>query len=491
MQADASQTLDASQKLARWDQQHFWHSFTQMHGYTPLVIERADGVWLHTTAGDRLLDGASSMWCNVHGHNHPRINAAIAEQLTRVAHCTSLGMGCDTTIRLAKRLADVAPGDLRRVLFSSDGSSAIEVALKAAFQYWRQCDRPQPQKTKFLAFGQAYHGDTVGAASVGGIDRFHAVFERLLFDVVRAPVPNGGDAGPHLDAVRALFERHAGELAAVVVEPLIQCAAGMVMHPPGFLAGLRELATEHQVLLIADEVAVGFGKTGRMFACEHEGVTPDFLCLGKGLTGGYLPMAATVTSDDVYRAFLGDAASDRQLYHGHTFCGNPLAAAAALASLDLFESDRVIEGVQEKAGRLSQWAARLGRHPAVESTRQLGIVAAATFKADAATGSASAGPPREPIGRRVAAHCLANGVWLRPQPGMLYVMPPLAITHGELDFLTGTIDAAIEAVTSVPVPRATPHEHAGTNSVAGNQACDAASAAAPAAGRRAAGEPIA
>ena len=429
--------------LANWDRGHFWHSFTQMREYEPLVIERAEGVWLETADGRRLIDGASSMWCNVHGHNHPHINRAVERQLGRVAHCTSLGMGCDTTIRLAKRLADLAPGNLQRVLFSSDGSSAIEVAIKAAFQYWRQCEEPKPQKTKFLAFGDAYHGDTVGAASVGGIGRFHDLFQPLLFEVIRAPIPNRsvGTADEHLEQVAAILAEHANELAAVIIEPLVQCAAGMVMHPPGFLAGLRRLATEHDVLLIADEVAVGFGKTGSMFACGQESVVPDFLCLGKGLTGGYLPMAATITSDRIYEAFLGDAASGRQLYHGHTFCGNPLAAAAAMACLDLFEEDDLLDRLPSKLSRIGEWLERLARHPAVASVRQTGIIAAADF----VTGE---GQPA--IGRRIAAEALKRGVWLRPQPHMLYMMPPLAISDAEIDRMTGVIDDAIEAATATP-----------------------------------------
>ena len=423
------------------DRDHYWHSFTQMQEYEPLVVARGDGVWLETVDGRRVLDGASSMWCNVHGHNHPAINAAIRDQLDRIAHPTSLGMGCDTTIRLAKRLADIAPGELRKTLFSSDGSSAIEVALKAAFQYWRQCPAPQPNKTKFLAFGQAYHGDTVGAASVGGIDRFHAVFDPLLFDVIRAPIPNGtnGTAEHHLEQLRPLFQRHANELAAVVIEPLVQCAAGMLMHPPGFLAGVRELASEHNVLLIADEVAVGFGKTGTLFACEQERVTPDFLCLGKGLTGGYLPMAATITSDSIYDAFLGDAASGRQLYHGHTFCGNPLAAAAALASIDLFDQTQLLDQLSAKFNLLQQRFARLATHPAVDSVRQTGIICAANFAED------------HHVGRAVAAAALAAGVWLRPQPHMLYVMPPLAISLDEITHMMDVVESAIVSETGVAI----------------------------------------
>ncbi len=437
-------------QLADWDRNHFWHSFTQMQEYQPLVISSAEGCELITADGRRLLDGASSMWCNVHGHNHPCINRAIREQLDRAAHVTSLGMGCDTTVQLARCLAELAPGDLDRVLFSSDGSSSIEVALKAAFQYWRQCENPRPDKSKFLAFGKAYHGDTIGAASLGGIDQFHTLFTPLLFDAIRAPAPDRHKLPPgvapdeageyYLAETQKLFAQHADELAAVVIEPLVQCAAGMLMHPHGFLRGLRELATQHDVLLILDEVAVGFGKTGTMFACENEEVVPDFLCLGKGLTGGYLPMAATLTSTRIYNAFLGDAASGRALHHGHTFCGNPLAAAAALASLDLFEIERTLRELQPKIALLGEWFCRLAEHPAVDGARQTGLIAAADYQADC------------PIGRQVAAYALDHGLWIRPQPHMLYVMPPLAISLDQINRMMDIIERGIQHVTGASIP---------------------------------------
>lgn len=453
--ADASAPVDskeqhASAQLAQWDQQHYWHSFTQMQTYEPLVIRRAEGVWLEDANGRRLLDAASSMWCNVHGHNHPTINAAIREQLNQISHCTSLGMGGETTIRLAKRLADLSPGNLSRVLFSSDGSSAIEVALKAAFQYWQQRESPKPNKTKYLAFGQAYHGDTIGAASVGGIDRFHTLFKPLMFDVVRGPMPSRTSLPDgvsqdiawvhYLREVEELFKQHADSLAAVVIEPLVQCAAGMVMHAQGFLGGLRDLTKQYGVLLIADEVAVGFGKTGKMFACEQEGVVPDFLCLGKGLTGGYLPMAATITNDEIYEAFLGDINSDRQLYHGHTFCGNALAAAAAHGCLDVFEQEQTLAKLPAKVELLYERFCRLAAHPLVTNVRQTGIIFAADLTAD------------PPIGREIARHALEQGVWLRPQPKMIYVMPPLSISLTEIDQLMDAIEQSLVEVSGVPLP---------------------------------------
>ncbi len=454
------------EELFAWDRRHHWHAFTQMAGYEPLVIERAEGCWLIDIDGHRYLDGASSMWSNVHGHRHPRIDAAIRRQLDRVAHSTALGMGCDTTARLAKRLADLAPGNLSRVFFASDGSSAVEVALKMSFQYWRQCEHPQPAKTKFIALSEAYHGDTIGAASVGGIPRFHALFEPLLFDVFRAPLPTEGAGDwrlgtvkshvsfqplapsshlPALACIEALLENHHHEAAAFILEPLVQCAAGMVMHPPGYLRGVRELTKKHNVLLIADEIAVGCGRTGTMFACEQEDVVPDFLCLGKGLTGGYLPLSATITHDEIYNAFLGDPLAGRTLHHGHTYSGNPLAAAAALATLDVFDEECTLEKLQPKIARLSQHLCNLAEHPHVIRTRQRGLIGALELAPDKSTGEPF--PPSRRIGWQVCKRALAQGVWLRPLADVLYVLPPLAISLDELDFLMNSLSAAIDQAT--------------------------------------------
>ena len=460
-------------QLLTWDHLHHWHAFTQMAEYDPLIIARAKGCRLIDIDGREYLDGAASMWCNVHGHGHPRINAAIREQLDRVAHCTSLGMGCDTTVRLAKRLADLAPGNLSRTFFSSDGSSAIEVALKMAFQYWRQCEHPQAKKTKFIALGEAYHGDTLGAASVGGIPRFHAIFEPLLFDVIRAPIPTGGtgdwglgtrdactatspspqppaptNVHSYLHDIEQLLKSHHHELAAFIIEPLVQCAAGMVMHPPGYLRGVRELTERYNVLLIADEIAVGMGRTGTMFACEQENVVPDFLCLGKGLTGGYLPLAATITHDRIHEAFLGDALSGRTLHHGHTFSGNPLAAAAALATLELFDEEQTLERLQPKIERLGEHLCKLAEHPHIATTRQRGLIGALELTSAKSTGDAF--PPAERRAWRICREALARGVWLRPLGDVLYVMPPLAISTDELDFLMITLAASIDVVTKEP-----------------------------------------
>jgi adenosylmethionine---8-amino-7-oxononanoate aminotransferase len=447
--------MPTREELIDWDRRHYWHAFTQMAEYEPLVISRAEGCRLIDVNGRQYLDGAGSMWCNVHGHHHPRIDDAIREQLDRVAHCTSLGMGCDTTVELAKRLADLAPGNLDRVFFASDGSSAVEVALKMAFQYWQQCDRPQPTKTKFIALGEAYHGDTIGSASVGGIARFHALFEPLLFDVIRAPIPDPrrlpsdtppeSAAGLFLKSMEQLLEMHRQEVAAVVIEPLVQCAAGMVMHPPGYLRGVRELASRHDVLLIADEIAVGMGRTGTMFACEQESVVPDILCLGKGLTGGYLPLAATITSDRLYNAFLGTHSQGRALYHGHTYGGNPLAAAAALATLRVFDDEQTLSNLSPKIARLGEQLCSLADHPHVCHVRQRGMIAALELMPNKSANVPY--PAAERRGWRVCREALARGVWLRPLGDVLYVMPPLAISLAELDQLMNTLAAGVATVT--------------------------------------------
>jgi adenosylmethionine-8-amino-7-oxononanoate aminotransferase len=449
-----------------WDHDHVWHAFTQMAEYEPLVIARAEGCRLIDINGRAYLDGASSMWCNVHGHRHPRIDAAIREQLDRVAHCTSLGMGCDTTARLARRLAELAPGNLDRVFFASDGSSAVEVALKMAFQYWRQCENPKPRKTKYIALAEAYHGDTIGAASVGGIARFHALFAPLLFDVIRAPVPGISEFGPRIadsekavrnpqSAIRylpdyladleSLLSANCDDTAAVVIEPLVQCAAGMVMHPPGYLRGVRLLTRKYGVLLILDEIAVGMGRTGTMFACEQEQVVPDLLCLGKGLTGGYLPLSATLTHNEIYAAFLGEAVSGRTLHHGHTYSGNPLAAAAALANLDVFHDERTLENLPAKIGRLREQLQRLSEHPHVANARQRGLIGALDLVANKAAGDPY--PAAERRAWNVCREALARGVWLRPLGEVLYVMPPLAISLDELDVIMNTLASAIDVVT--------------------------------------------
>lgn len=418
-----------------------WHAFTQMAEYEPLLIERAEGCTLYDTAGRAYLDGVSSLWCNVFGHREPRIDAAIKAQLDKVAHVTSLGLGNPTTAMLAKRLTELTPPGLKHVFFSSDGSSAVEVALKMALQYQRQRATPQPEKTLYVALGDAYHGDTLGSVSVGGVARFHATFAPLLFPVARLPLPttyrlpegvtSDTACAYYLNQLRALLERDHERIAALVIEPLVQCAAGMITHPPGYLRGVRELTRQYDVLLICDEVAVGFGRTGTMFACEQEGVAPDLLCLAKGLTGGYLPMAATLATEEIYSAFQGTFAESRTFFHGHTYGGNPLAAAAALATLDIFEQDRVLENLQPKIVRLQGHLARIAQLPLVGDVRQRGLIAGIELVRDRATREPF--PWEERRGQRICQRLLERGIWLRPLGNVVVIFPPLSITLDELD----------------------------------------------------------
>jgi adenosylmethionine---8-amino-7-oxononanoate aminotransferase len=328
------------------------------------VVERAEGTNLIDVDGRRYIDGVSSLWCNVHGHRHPRIDAAVRAQLDRMAHSTMLGLTHRPAIALAARLVELAPPGLTRVFYSDSGSAAAEIALKMAFQFWKQRGEERP---RFVTLRMAYHGDTIGSVSVGGIDLFHSLYRPLLFETLKA---DPGD----MAQMERLLGAHEGEVAAVIMEPLVQGAAGMLVHPEGYLRAVRDLCDRHDVLLILDEVATGFGRTGRMFACEHEEVSPDLLCLAKGITGGYLPLAATLTSERIYEAFLGEFEEFRAFFHGHTYTGNPLACAAALATLDIFREERTLERLRPKIELLAALLRPLATHPAVREVRRCGFM---------------------------------------------------------------------------------------------------------------------
>ncbi|MGD9645209.1 MAG: adenosylmethionine--8-amino-7-oxononanoate transaminase [Pirellulales bacterium] len=446
------------EQLERWDRELVWHAFTQMQEYEPLIFASGHGCTLVDIDGREYLDAVSSLWCNVHGHRHPRLDAAVREQLDRVAHTTLLGASNPTTIRLAERLVRLAPPGLGHVFFSDDGATAVEVALKMAFQYWRQLSDPRPEKSCFVALADAYHGDTIGSVSLGGVERFHAMFEPLLFDVLRAPAPNLYRRPPgvsreqaldwYLAQLEELLAAEHQRIAAVVIEPLVQAAAGMLVHPPGYLRGVRELTRRYDVLLVADEVAVGFGRTGRMFACEHEEVSPDFLCLAKGLTGGYLPMAATLATDEIWQAFLGTAAESKTFFHGHTYGGNPLAAAVALASLDVFDEERTLEQLPAKIARLGEHLARIGQGPYVGDVRQRGLMAGIELVQNRET--AEPFDWQEQRGAAACRHARQRGVFARPLGNVVVVMPPLAISLDELDTICLALEAGIEAATAAP-----------------------------------------
>ncbi|MDQ3720600.1 MAG: adenosylmethionine--8-amino-7-oxononanoate transaminase [Actinomycetota bacterium] len=418
--------------LVRDDRECLWHPFTQQEGWMaeePLIVERARGSELVDTQGRRYLDGVSSLWCNVHGHRHPRIDSAVRDQLSRVAHSTMLGLSHPPAIKLARKLVDLSPPELTRVFYSDNGSTATEIALKMAFQWWRQ--RGDEHRTKFISLRDAYHGDTVGSVSVGGIELFHSLYRPLLFDTLQA---EPGDAA---DMERLLAE-HGDEVAAVIVEPLVQGAAGMLVHPPGYLRTVRELCDRHGVLLICDEVAVGFGRTGKMFASEHEGVSPDFLCLAKGITGGYLPLAATLVTETVYEGFLGRQEELRTFFHGHTYTGNPLACAAALACLEVFDEERTLERLGPKIGLLSRLLEAVADLPAVSEVRQVGLMVGIELGGFAL---------EQRMGHRVTLEARRRGAIVRPLGDVVILMPPLSMTEQDLRRLVGATAEAIAAAT--------------------------------------------
>jgi adenosylmethionine-8-amino-7-oxononanoate aminotransferase len=425
--------MRATADLAAADRRHLWHPFTQQLDWEseepPIVIDHAEGTTLYDSYGNAYIDGVSSLWCNVHGHRVQAIDDAVKAQLDRVAHSTMLGLSHGPAIELAERLLAIAPAGLSRVFYSDSGSTAVEVALKMAFQWWAQ--RGEPARTGFICLENGYHGDTVGAVSVGGVERFHSLYRPLLFDSWRA---RAGDA-QHLED---LLDEHGDRVAAVIVEPLVQGAAGMLMQPDGYLTRVRELCDAHGVLLICDEVATGFGRTGAMFACDHEGVTPDLMCVGKGLTGGYLPLAATLTTERVYEGFLGES---RTFFHGHTYTGNPLACAAAIATLELFERKRTIARLQPKIELLSRLLAqRISPLGSVAEVRQRGFMVGIELIPS---------PAGERLGHQVTLAARSGGAIIRPLGDVVVLMPPLGISDGELRrLLTITASAISEATAS-------------------------------------------
>ena len=421
--------------LASDDHDYLWHPFTQQEGWEqeePLFVDRAEGSDLIDTRGRRYIDGISSLWCTVHGHRHPIIDAAVREQLDRVAHTTMLGLSHQPAVELARRLVELAPAGLRRVFYSDSGSTAAEIALKMAFQYWQQQGGASTRKTRFVSLRNAYHGDTVGSVSVGGIDLFHSIYRPLLFDTLTA---EPGDASD----LERLLEAHGSEVAAVIVEPLVQGAAGMLLHPPGYLRAARDLCDRHGVLLICDEVAVGFGRTGRMFACEHEGVSPDFMCLAKGISGGYLPLAATLTTERIYAGFLGRFEEFRAFFHGHTYTGNPLACAAALASLEVFEHERTLERLGGKIELLEALLEPLAALDCVTEVRQCGFMCGVEVGGFA---------PADRMGHRVVLEARRRGAVVRPLGDVVVLMPPLSIAERELTRLVGILGESIAAATA-------------------------------------------
>ena len=393
------------------------------------MIERGEGAQLIDSEGRRYIDGVSSLWCNVHGHRHPGIDAAVREQLERVAHSTMLGLSHPGAAELAAKLVELAPPGLSRAFYSESGSTATEIALKMAFQFQQQRGGQHRRRTSFVHMREAYHGDTIGSVSVGGIDLFHSTYRPLLFESHAA---EPGDAAD-LERVLACHEE---QIAALIIEPLVQGAAGMLVHPPGYLRDARDLCDRYGVLLICDEVATGFGRTGTMFACEQEGVAPDLLCLAKGLTGGYLPLAATLATERIYEGFLGAHEDYRTFFHGHTYTGNPLACAAALASLEAFERERTLERLQPKIELLAEQLEAVAAMPTVSEVRRCGTMVGIDLGEH---------DPALRLGHQVTLEARERGAIVRPLGDVVVLMPPLSISADELRRLVAITADSIEA----------------------------------------------
>lgn len=432
---------DRTKKIGSYDREFIWHPFTQMKEYEqkePVVIEKGEGSYLIDSEGKRYIDGVSSLWVNVHGHRVPEIDNAIKKQVDALSHSTLLGVTNAPASELAKKLIDICPPGLKKVFYSGDGASAVEVALKMTLQYWQL--KGKPGKTKFMSLENGYHGDTLGAVSVGGIDLFHSTFKPLLFEGHKAPsyycyrcplkktYPSCGVACAD-EAGRILGERHE-EIGAVILEPYVQAAGGMIVSPEGYLRKMRDYCDKYDVLMILDEVATGLGRTGKMFACEHEDVTPDMLVLGKGLTGGYLPLSATITTQEIYDAFLGDYEEFKTFFHGHSYSGNPVSCAASLGNLEAFENYDTLSNLEEKIRFLEDELKEFTGLRHVGDVRNKGFMVGIELVRDKETKEPY--PPAEKMGWRVADRAMENGVLIRPLGNVVVLMPPIGIPMADL-----------------------------------------------------------
>lgn len=434
-----------------------WHPCTQMkdHEWLPLVkIKSGRGIYLEDYAGNRYIDAVSSWWVNILGHANPRINARMKEQLDTLEHVILAGFSHEPAEALARKLVDITPKGLSRVFYADNGSSGIEVALKMSYHYW--LNNGQPNKSKFITLSNSYHGETLGALAVGDVSLYKETYKPLMMEVITAPSPDcfyreSGESWHdyslrQFEKMESLLEQHHTEVSAVIVEPLIQCAGHMRMYHPIYLTKLREACDRYQVHLIADEIAVGFGRTGTLFACEQAAITPDFMCLSKGLTGGYLPMCAVLTTDDMYNAFYDSYDSLRAFLHSHSYTGNPLAAAAALATIDILEKDNIIEQNQSLIECMKTETAHLSDHPHVYEVRQTGMVLAIEMIQDKA--SRTPYDWKERRGLRVYQHALTRGALLRPLGNVVYMMPPYVITQDEIKHLATVATEGIDIATA-------------------------------------------
>ena len=444
--------MTITNEILELERKYVWPPYTQAAVYfsTPHpVIERAEGVFLYDTEGKRYYDMIASWWVNLHGHNHPALNQALIDQVGKVAHCAMASQTHEAAVRLAAELVELMPPDMTRVFYSDDGSTAVEVAMKMAFQYFQNIG--ESKRTRFAAFTNAYHGDTLGTVAVGGVELFHEVFRPTLFPVVRIPAPtcravpygeSDADCGPAcFEDIKAALLPHVDELCAVLIEPLVQGATGMAMYSPHVLAELRAFCDEHGILIIDDEVAMGFGRTGKAWAFEHADMVPDIVCAAKGLTGGYLPLAVTIASEKIYEAFLGEAGDTRTFYHGHSFTGNPLGAAISRASMKLLREERLPE-LPAKTRALGEVLDGYRSAPWAREVRQWGMVGAF----DLCHRDGSVPDPSLGTGRAVASKALEHGIYLRPLGDTIYFMPPLSITEAELKDMAERLANAIDEV---------------------------------------------
>ncbi len=438
------------------DLAHVWHPCTQMkdHEQVPLIpIRRGQGAWLEDFEGKRYLDAISSWWVNLFGHANARINAAVCAQLEQLEQVILAGFTHEPVIRLSEALTALAPAGLTRCFYADNGSSAVEVAVKMSFHYWRNVGRSA--KRRFITLSNSYHGETLGALAVGNVELYKDIYRPLLMEVITVPSPDcfererGETWAEHsrrkFAHMEAALERHADETAAVILEPLVQCAGGMRMYDPVYLSLLRAACDRHQVLLIADEIAVGFGRTGTMFACEQAGIRPDLMCLSKGLTAGYLPLSAVLATEAVYAAFYDEYTKLNAFLHSHSFTGNPLGCAAALACLDIFRTDVVLERNRALSSRLGERARALESHPHVAEVRQRGMIVAAELVKDKAARQPY--PWQERRGLTIYRHALSRGVLLRPVGGVVYFMPPYVVTPEEIDLMVEVAREGIELAT--------------------------------------------
>lgn len=444
--------------IEKKDKEFVWHPFTQMLDWEKednIVIEKGDGIYLYDIHGNKYIDGVSSLWVNIHGHNNKELNDAIKEQIDKISHSTLLGLANVPSSVLAEKLIEIAPASLKKVFYSDSGSTSVEIAIKVAFQYFRQKGSKYKNKKKFIAATSAYHGDTIGSVSIGGMELFHSIYKPLLFDTLRITYPYCYRCPFNLkypncelycaNEAEKIIAYYADQAAAVVIEPMIQGASGMITMPAGYMKKIEKVCRDNEVLLIIDEVATGFGRTGKMFACEHEDINPDAMCIAKGITGGYLPMAATLFSQEIYEGFLANFEDNRTFFHGHTYTGNQLAAAAAVKSLELFKKNNIISAIAPKIEHFSKLLMEFKKLNNVGEVRTIGLMAGIELVADKNTKEPY--PQKDKIGHKVILKAREKGVIIRPLGDIIVILPPLVIEKNKINELLSVVYDSIKAVT--------------------------------------------